>query len=121
MKKEMKKSGFTLVEIMIVVAIIGLLAAIGIPSFNKARSNARTNKCINNLRITDASKEQYGMDEDVTTGTAVTMVQISDYVKGGSGTLVCPEGDTDYTDTSVGNLGTNPTCPNAATFTAHVL
>ena len=54
----MKKSnqGFTLVEIMIVVAIIGLLAAIAIPSFVKSRNTERTNACINNLRLIDAAK-----------------------------------------------------------------
>jgi len=52
------KQGFTLVEIMIVVAIIGLLAAIAIPSFVKSRNTARTNACINNLRQIDSGKEQ---------------------------------------------------------------
>ena len=57
----MKRSGFTLVEIMIVVAIIGLLAAIAIPSFVKARNQSQQNACINNLRIIDAGKEQWAM------------------------------------------------------------
>ena len=50
--------GFTLVEIMIVVAIIGLLAAIAVPNFVTARNNARTSTCINNMRLIDAAKEQ---------------------------------------------------------------
>ena len=57
--KTNRKSGFTLVEIMIVVAIIGLLAAIAIPNFVKARTTAQTNACINNLRQIDGAKEQY--------------------------------------------------------------
>lgn len=57
-----KRHGFTLVEIMIVVAIIGLLAAIAIPSFLKARESARRTACINNLRNIDAAKDQYALE-----------------------------------------------------------
>jgi len=56
------KKGFTLVEIMIVVAIIGLLAAIAIPSFMRARTTAQCNACINNLRQIEAAKDQYALE-----------------------------------------------------------
>ena len=58
----MSRKGFTLVEIMIVVAIIGLLAAIAVPSFLKARESARRTACINNMRQVEAGKDQYALE-----------------------------------------------------------
>ncbi len=57
-----RKAGFTLVEIMIVVAIIGLLASIAIPNFVRARSRAQTDGCLNNLRQIDAAKQQWALE-----------------------------------------------------------
>ncbi len=104
MKRHSNK-GFTLIEIMIVVAIIGLLAAIAVPNFVKARNQSQTNACINNLRQIDAGKEQAALEFKLTSGAAVTVASVNTYIKGGS-TPVCPASGS-YT---YNNLGTNPTC-----------
>ena len=101
-KRKSNRDGFTLVEIMIVVAIIGLLAAIAIPNFVNARTTAQTNACINNLRIIDGAKEQCALETNVTTGATVV---ITGYIKGGA-VPTCPAGGT----ITQGVVGTDPTC-----------
>ena len=65
------KKGFTLVEIIIVVAIIGLLAAIAIPSFMKARTTSQKNACINNLRQIESGKDQWAVEKGGTNGRLI--------------------------------------------------
>src|SRR5258708_7953295 len=103
--KTLRKGGFTLVEIMIVVAIIGLLAAIAIPNFVKARTTAQTNACINNLRQIDGAKEQWALETKKSAGAAAVDQEISDYIKG-KAKPICPAGGT-YTYQPV---DTNPEC-----------
>jgi prepilin-type N-terminal cleavage/methylation domain-containing protein len=79
--KTNRNSGFTLVEIMIVVAIIGLLAAIAIPNFVKARETAQLNSIVNNLRITEGAKDQWALENKKGTGDVPVNTDLAPYMK----------------------------------------
>jgi len=115
-----RKAGFTLVEIMIVVAIIGLLAVIAIPSFVRARQTTQTNTCINNLRQIDGAKDQYAIENNQNTGDACGDADVEPYLKRAMSDTECPAGGGGYTP---GVIGTDPVCPtgyDAATHAATI-
>ena len=119
--KSLIKAGFTLVEIMIVVAIIGLLAAIAIPNFVSARARAQASACINNLKQLDAAASQFALEQHKKTGDAISFPSdLTPYIKlTTAGSLPpCPAGGT-YSDDLVGNP---PHCSLASSVTpAHLM
>jgi len=128
------KSGFTLVEIMIVVAIIGLLASIALPNFVKARQASQRNACMNNLRQIDGAIQQYALENRIAPGAVVDGNMVAPYLPRGVNmvvvdieqTVVCPSDNSrSFTTSYAGGLSTvsaKPTCMIGAGFTPpHIL
>jgi prepilin-type N-terminal cleavage/methylation domain-containing protein len=76
-----KRAGFTLVEIMIVVAIIALLAAIAVPGFLRSRKRSQAAKILNDLRMIDAAVDQYAIETSKVSSSVVDVTDWTNYVK----------------------------------------
>jgi len=104
-RKPTRRNGFTLMEMMIVVAIMAMLMAIATPSFVKTRDSARTNSCMSNLKAIDGAKTQWAMEFRKTDGDAVAWNDLApSYMKR---QVACPWGFA-YT---LQPVGTPPYCP----------
>jgi prepilin-type N-terminal cleavage/methylation domain-containing protein len=76
--------GFTIVELMTVVAIIGLLLAIAIPNFVKTRDTSQLAAVYNNLRIIESAKDQWALENKKGSGDSIDLPALSDFLKGGT-------------------------------------
>ena len=97
--KTLSKQGFTLVEIMIVVAIIGLLMAVAIPNFIRARNTSQKNVCINNLREVDSAKHQWALENRKSDTDEPTPDDLKVYI----------------------NKNAFPNCPTAGSYTVNAM
>jgi prepilin-type N-terminal cleavage/methylation domain-containing protein len=110
------KNGFTLVEIMIVVAVVGLLGAIAVPNLVQARKTSQTNACINNLREIDGAKQQWALETGKNSSDTPQSTDIQTYLgRGAQGSLTsvcCPliAPPTPMGGYTVNTVGTPPVC-----------
>jgi prepilin-type N-terminal cleavage/methylation domain-containing protein len=95
-KLQSKRGGFTLVEIMIVVAIIALLAAIAVPNFLRARKRSQATRILEDLRDLDHALDQYAIDNGKTGGATAAFTDLSAYIK--TGTVLYATGEDVFGD-----------------------
>jgi prepilin-type N-terminal cleavage/methylation domain-containing protein len=117
-KQNTKHGGFTLVEIMIVVAIIALLASIAVPNFLRSRKRSQATQVLEDLRVIDSAVDQYAIEQNKSTGASVAWTDIQSYVK--KGTRLYTSNGADILGNSF-TLPTVDTAPKVSTTTFSAL
>ena len=112
-KLNSRRGGFTLVEIMIVVAIIALLAAIAVPNFLRARKRSQATRVLEDLRMIDSAIDQYAIENGKKTGDPVAVADWTNYVKKDS-TLFVTGKDLFGNDYGAQSVDTLPKAPQTA-------
>ena len=110
-----RRYGVTLVEVMIAVAIVGILALIAMPNFMSAVERVRGDTCITNLRAINLAKEQWALENNIEvgdTGSTPLATDLDGYIKDGTSSLWCPLDTTETFANSytINTLGTDPIC-----------
>lgn len=107
-----RKRAFTIVEIMVVVAIIGMLATIAWPSYVRSRRRAQVESCINNLRQIMSAKEQWAFEYQQPPDATPDILDVSPYMKGDPARCYCPANPlkTFASSYDIGSLAEDPAC-----------
>jgi prepilin-type N-terminal cleavage/methylation domain-containing protein len=115
-KLNKRRGGFTLVEIMIVVAIIALLAAIAVPGFLRARKRSQASRIINDLRLIDSAVDQYAIETNKKSGDTVKVSDWTNYLKKGTNLFTTGKDilGNDYNDQKVDSLPGVPSSSKTA-------
>ncbi len=111
----MKKKGLSLVEVMLVVAVVGILLLVSIPNFISSTGRVRRDTCINNLRRINLAKEQWALETGIEVGdqgSTPVAADLDTYIKDGTASLACPLDGADSFSTSytINTFGTDPAC-----------